>query len=251
MKVENSQLPAETDEQRVRRLRKEQRRKLKVHFKPDDTLVEVYVFSHDPDEELGHDASQTRDVGDVDSEGRMFKMRQAGDMMEIDEEDDDDDGTAHLNDQSQPMRHPSLIDFTVLDDADREQNFFPHGGGFLEPECPEKQVQMQREGNTLGVFYTQSIDIPSSPSEPSDESMDTSDNVKDFGDPPERFAVSLCPMKANVIKLMKVLGAGQRFQRNEPTLVNRSTTDARRSFCPPRTSVSNKPASSSTALASR
>ncbi|KAI9716489.1 MAG: hypothetical protein M1828_007649 [Chrysothrix sp. TS-e1954] len=187
VKAEKIVLPEETDEQRVRRLRKEKRRQLKVRFKPDDALVELHVFSHDPDEELGHDASQTRDVGDVDSEGRMFKLRQAGDMMEIDE-DEEDDGSARLDDHSQPIKQPSFVDFSVIDEADREQNYAPHGGGTLEPECLEKEAQITRETSTLGVFYTQSIDIPPSPSEPSDESMDTSGSSKEFGEPPERFA---------------------------------------------------------------
>lgn len=45
--------PPETEEERSKRLRKEERRKLRVTWKPDDNLTEVRLFTHDPDEELG------------------------------------------------------------------------------------------------------------------------------------------------------------------------------------------------------
>ena len=78
--------PEETEEQRKKRLHKEARRKLRVTFKPDNQLVQVRIFHHDADEELGHDASMIRDVGDVGGEGRMFKQHK--DMMDIDEEEE-------------------------------------------------------------------------------------------------------------------------------------------------------------------
>ena len=78
--------PPETPEEKRKRLRKEQRRKLRVSFKADDDLVEVRTFEHDSEEELGHDDSMVRDVGDSRGEGQMLKMHKDLDLM--DEEDD-------------------------------------------------------------------------------------------------------------------------------------------------------------------
>lgn len=93
--------PPETAEEKQRRLRKESRRKLRVSFRPDHSLTEVRFFTHDPDEELGHDASMTRDVADVGGEGRMFKQHH--DTMDIDD-DDDDAGEETLRTYSPPSR---------------------------------------------------------------------------------------------------------------------------------------------------
>ena len=78
--------PPETDEEKAKRLRKESRRSLRVSFKPDDGLVEVRTFVHDPDEELGHDDSMVRDVGDIRQEGQTLKMHR-----DLDVPDDEDD----------------------------------------------------------------------------------------------------------------------------------------------------------------
>ena len=59
------EVPKETSEEKAKRLRKESRRDLHVQFKSGDELVQVRIFHHDPEEELGHDASQVRDVADV------------------------------------------------------------------------------------------------------------------------------------------------------------------------------------------
>ena len=78
--------PPETSEEKRKRLRKEQRRKLRVSFKADDELVEVRTFEHDPEEELGHDDSMVRDVGDSRGEGQMLKMHKDLDLMDEDED---------------------------------------------------------------------------------------------------------------------------------------------------------------------
>lgn len=80
------ELPPETEEEKQKRLRKEERRKLKVHFKPDDSLVEVRYFTHDPDEEVGHEDSMMRDVSDVGGEGRMLKLHRGIDDFDDEEE---------------------------------------------------------------------------------------------------------------------------------------------------------------------
>jgi hypothetical protein len=61
LKKEES-LPLETEEECAKRLRKENRRKLRVVFEPDHVLAEdeVGIFEHDPKEELGHDANVDR-----------------------------------------------------------------------------------------------------------------------------------------------------------------------------------------------
>jgi len=75
----------ETLEEKKKRLRKEQRRKLRVTFKTDEDLVQIREFSHDPEEELGHEDSQVRDVGDSRGEGQMLKMHKE---LEIEDEED-------------------------------------------------------------------------------------------------------------------------------------------------------------------
>lgn len=78
--------PPETEEERKKRLRKEERRKLRVKWKPDDSLTEIRLFKHDPEEEIGHDTSMMRDVDDVGGEGRMLKMHRGVDDLEEEEE---------------------------------------------------------------------------------------------------------------------------------------------------------------------
>jgi hypothetical protein len=77
----------ETEEEKAKRLRKQERRKLRVTFKPDDSLREIRYFEHDPEEDRRNDVSMIPDVSDVGGEGRMLKAHK-------DREDEDDDGTA-------------------------------------------------------------------------------------------------------------------------------------------------------------
>ena len=84
VKVQESQKPETVDEKR-KRLRKEERRKLRVSFKADEDLVQIREFVHDPEEELGHEDSQVRDVKDARGEGQMLKMHK-----DLDLEDDED-----------------------------------------------------------------------------------------------------------------------------------------------------------------
>lgn len=100
-KQEETRAP-ETAEQKAKRLRKEQRRKLRVTFKPDHQLVEVRLFTHDVEEELGHEASMIRDVSDVGGEGRMFKQHQ--DMMDVD--DEEEPGQEDIRPYNDPSRKP-------------------------------------------------------------------------------------------------------------------------------------------------
>lgn len=84
-KLEDDRAP-ETVEERTKRLRKEDRRKLRVSFKPDESLVEVRIFEHHPDEESGHDNNMVRDANDIKGEGQMLKMHRERDVMDEDED---------------------------------------------------------------------------------------------------------------------------------------------------------------------
>ena len=77
--------PPETEEERKKRLRKEERRKLRVKWKSETNLVETRIFTHEPEEDEGHDQSMRRDVADVKGEGQMLKLNKG-----VDFEDDED-----------------------------------------------------------------------------------------------------------------------------------------------------------------
>ena len=174
-KAEQKRLP-ETAEEKQKRLRKEARRSLRVKFRPEGSLVEVKYFTHEPEEDLGHDESMTRDVSDVGGEGRMFKQHK--DMADMDE-DEDTTGEEELK----PYREPGLIDFSPVDKDERDRNFAPFGGGTQQPESGEKPIRDQHEANTLMVFYTDPKDIPPSPKEPVEGSEGDATLLKQFGAP--------------------------------------------------------------------
>ena len=192
--------PLESEEESRKRRRKEARRHLHVSFKSDSELVEIHEFQHDPDEELGHDASQTRDVRDTKGEGRMFSH-----MFKIKSRDgdvEDEDQINSLDDHDKPLKAVSAVDFSVLaEDLDgvmtgdpRSANYERYGG-FLHPECPERDIQQAREETTLVEVYTKSSSIPPSPKEPSQESTQDSPAPKPFGSVPEDLAVSYIPLQ--------------------------------------------------------
>jgi len=165
----------ETEEQKKKRLRKESRRHLRVSFKPESMLEEVRFFTHDPDEELGHDASMMRDVSDVGGEGRMFKQHK--DNVDVDEEDD-----GPGEEEVRPYTEPSAIDFEEVDKDERERNYEPFGGGEQKVESAEVPLREQYEMETLVAIYTAREDIPSSPKEAPEASEPENEPVKDFGE---------------------------------------------------------------------
>ncbi|KAI9655234.1 MAG: hypothetical protein M1831_004944 [Alyxoria varia] len=199
LKSEENFLPPETAEQKAKRLRKEARRKLKVTFKPDNALVDIRYFTHDPEEELGHDASQTQDAGDIKSEGHVFKMQHdMGEMMDIDE--DEEGGTLPIDNHEKEFTIPSLVDFSLLSFDDRENNYAPHGGGLKQPECPDRALQEQRELDTLMAFYARPEDIPWSPREASGSDADDSTIKKNFGNPQDYVHERIDAAKAEAAK---------------------------------------------------
>ncbi|KAF3044358.1 hypothetical protein E8E12_009424 [Didymella heteroderae] len=170
-------VPNETPEQRAKRLRKEARRHLRVTFRPDASLVAIKYFSHDPEEELGHDENFTRDAGDLGGEGHMFKQHK-----ELEEDDDDEDDETEYR----PWTEPSQVDFSIVDTEERKRNYAPFGGGENVPTCPEKEANEQREKDILMVFYTSSADIPPSPHEPPEQTEENTTTVTMFGTPPDK-----------------------------------------------------------------
>ncbi|KAF4534736.1 Zinc finger CCCH-type protein [Lasiodiplodia theobromae] len=178
--------PPETEEEKAKRLRKEERRKLRVKWADNgignkDQLESVRLFTHDPEEELGHDAAMVRDVADVGGEGRMFKQHK--DMMDL---DDDDDRPSE--EDFRPWRTPSLVDFSTVPESERERNYEPYGGGTLPVDSAEKAVQEQHEANTLLVFYPSPGDIPLCPREPPEDEQQPHTDAKapmSIGVPPD------------------------------------------------------------------
>ncbi|KAE9979811.1 hypothetical protein EG328_000659 [Venturia inaequalis] len=175
-KPDDPKRPPETAEQKAKRLRKEERRKLRVTWKPEGTLVEIREFSRDPSEMNNNNARDVRDG--KEKEGLMFKQHM--EMMDVDVDEEDD----------QPMeqtffdfREPSPIDFSRITQEDRERNYDPYGGGSLKPDSPERSVQENREATTLMAFYAFKSDIPPCPREPADPYTGEHVETKSFGEP--------------------------------------------------------------------
>ncbi|KAH1919444.1 hypothetical protein KXV31_002190 [Aspergillus fumigatus] len=175
--------PPESEEERKRRLRKEARRKLRVRWKPDESLTEVRLFTHDPDEELGPGDRSQGEIGDIKGEGSVLKLHR-----DLEDLEDDDDGVIR-EENLMDYTEPSEIDKGDMTSEDRSRNYIKRGGT-QEPSSPEKQAQNHREATTLMVFYTSPADIPSSPKEP--PQTDTDEPVTEvisFGELPDHIKV--------------------------------------------------------------
>lgn len=114
----------------------------------------------------------------------MFKQHIEMMDMDVDEEDD------------QPMeqsffefREPSPIDFSTVEQAERERNYEPYGGGLLKVDSPERQAQENREAITLMAFYALKSDIPPCPREPADPYTGEHVETKTFGEPDDATIV--------------------------------------------------------------
>ncbi|KAI9851248.1 MAG: hypothetical protein M1838_004167 [Thelocarpon superellum] len=168
--------PPETEEEKRKRLRKEQRRKLRVTFKPADSLEQIRYFTHDQAEEVDRPDNLLRDAGDATSEGLMFKQHKEIDLG------DEDDEPVQREETLRPWYEPTPIDFSVIDEKVRAANVVTRGG--LRPvESPESLIQAQREANELMVVYTDLESIPPTPrSPPPMEDVGTAEEVP-FGAP--------------------------------------------------------------------
>ncbi|KAL4915840.1 hypothetical protein BDW62DRAFT_203293 [Aspergillus aurantiobrunneus] len=168
----------ETEEERKKRLRKEARKKLRVTWKPDDSLTDIRYFTHDPEEELGP-GDRSRQVGDVKGEGSVLKLHQ-----NLDELEEDDDGGVR-EEQLVDYYVPSEIDDGDIPAEDRARNHVKRGGT-QQPISPEAKAQEHREATTLMVFHTSPADVPPSPKEPPPPDTDeTAPEVVSFGELPD------------------------------------------------------------------
>lgn len=165
--------PPETEEERKKRLRKEARRKLRVTWKPDASLTEVRLFTHDPDEELGPGDGSMRGAGDVKGEGSVLKLHK--NMDELEEEDPGLKETIFheyhglsgmsLSLHQAPRTLLTVTEIVIESEDLKGFNFFKRHGN-NQPTSPEKEAQEHRESTTLMVFYTNPAEIPPSPKEP-------------------------------------------------------------------------------------
>jgi hypothetical protein len=176
--------PPETEEERQKRLRKEARRKLRVTWKPEDSLTEVRLFTHDPDEELGPGDGSMRGMGDVKGEGSVLKLHK--EMEELEEDD--------LGGIRETILNPNTsLSQILIESADmKSANFIKRGGDQL-PVSTEKTAQDQREATTLMVFHASPADVPSTPKEP--PTADPNESVAEvipFGDIPDNIKVCSC-----------------------------------------------------------
>ncbi|KAM0718924.1 hypothetical protein Q7P37_005996 [Cladosporium fusiforme] len=175
----------ESPERKAKRVARLARGAAGVRWREAQDLVEIRYFSHDPAEELDHDASQMRDVKDVGGEGRMLK--QHADMMDVDEDEDsaeDDSDSKYV-----PFQMPSEVDFSTVGQEDRDRQYAPYGGGKLQPDSPERAVREQYERDNIIVIYSDSSEIPPNPREPEDPyNGEALGPCKEFGTPPADFA---------------------------------------------------------------
>lgn len=174
----------ESPERKAKRVARLARGASGVRWKEAQDLVEIRFFSHDPAEELDHDASQMRDVKDVGGEGRMLK--QHADMMDVDDDEDsaEDDNNSNLV----TFTTPSEVDFSTVDQEDRDRQYAPYGGGKLQPDSPERQIREQYERDNLIVIYSDASDIPPNPREPADPyNGEDTGPCKEFGAPPDTY----------------------------------------------------------------
>lgn len=183
--------PPETEEEREKRLRKESRRKLRVSWKPDESLAEVRLFTHDPDEELG---PGDRSIGDVKGEGSVLKLHKDLDELEKDDEGIKEETLLDYRpltgmSSPHPRCNPSLTRLEIDLGGISPENFIKRAGN-QQPVSQEREAQNHREATTLMVFYTSPAEVPPSPKEP--PSPDPDEMVRDevsFGDLPEQVQV--------------------------------------------------------------
>ena len=170
--------PPETDEERRKRVRKEERRKLRVSWRSDEALVEVKILTHDPDEEIGRADSTMRDVDDVGGEGRMLKLHK-----DLDDLDDEEEANGE---ELEPYKSPSEVDFSRIDDEERKRQFIKYAG-LAVPDSAEREAQARREETTLMVVYSLQSDQPSTPKEvPAGSEEEEYSPLTSFGEPEQK-----------------------------------------------------------------
>lgn len=145
--------PAETPEERKIRLRKESRRHLRVVWKGDDRLAEVREFTRWPGElEEMHRHFRSLGPGEQ-TEGMALKSNQESTQRELHE----------LEAAEYPALKP--IDFDVLPEKKRAENYFTRGGT-KNFHTDEQKFHEDRFGTVMMALYTSVDDIPPTPKSP-------------------------------------------------------------------------------------
>jgi hypothetical protein len=151
--------PNETEDQKKRRLRKEERRRLglKVTFKSDDRLVEIREFTRDPEEiRFSAPVRDVRSENKDKMEGMALRKSHAGEIR--------------------PWEEPIAIDFDVIPQEKRIQTFVTRGG-IKTFHTEQQKFNEDRETKELMVIYTDPADIPPTPKSPAYEpSLDYDDS---------------------------------------------------------------------------
>lgn len=155
---ESKAIKDETPEEKARRLKKEQRRHLRVSWKEGDDLTEVRVFHKDIAEDEGRASNMIRDARDDRSEGMVLRQGLKG-GAQLDDEDEEDELPYR------PWFEPPGIDFAALPQDRRDKNFITRGG-LVTFETEQQKFIAERENKELMVVYTDPSDIPPTPKSP-------------------------------------------------------------------------------------
>lgn len=154
-KMDLDEESSETAEAKEKRLRKEQRRKLRVTWKEGEELTEVRLFHKDAEEDEGRGSNMVRHAMDDRSEGMMLKqgLKKGLDM------DDEDEGP------DRPWSDPTVINFSSFPEDKRMANFFSRAG--VKPASDmEMKVMEDRMKEVTHAFYLDAADIPPTPASP-------------------------------------------------------------------------------------
>lgn len=139
--------PNESMQDRTRRLRKEERRRLglRVTFKSDDRLVEVREFQSEEGEARAGNTRDVRSDRTDKMEGMALKKGLAGEIR--------------------PWEELSAADFAIIP-AEKRKETFASRGGEVTVHTDQQMVMEEREKTELMVLYTDPADIPPTPKSP-------------------------------------------------------------------------------------
>ncbi|KAI9782643.1 MAG: hypothetical protein M1816_001757 [Peltula sp. TS41687] len=165
---EAKKLANETPEEKKRRLRREERRKLRVKFKPEDSLVEIRYFTHDQEEDVGREDNLLRDAADAVEEGRMFKQHKELDVMDDDDDDMREGDRWKVRAADYVLKAyelPLPVKVDMINAGERAEMVVTRAG-VVGVDSPERAREDERQGISLSVHYLDSADIPSNSTEP-------------------------------------------------------------------------------------
>ncbi|KAK4175543.1 hypothetical protein QBC36DRAFT_22312 [Triangularia setosa] len=148
------EIPAnETPEERQRRLRKEERRalRLKVTFKPGDSLVQIREFAREPEE--------------IDNNSRMAGGANKYDEAESFRKVNSKLGIRAHEIEDRDWETPVAINFAHIP-AEKRAETFETRGGLKTFETEEQRFIREHDRNELVVIYNHLNDIPPTPRSP-------------------------------------------------------------------------------------